>query len=161
MDKKVINNIVIEGAQIIFKNFQGAEKQFNTKGNRNFGVIIPEYMNIEALVADGWNLKTLVNKDDPNEPPTYWLPVKIKYGNIPPVAYIIHSAGKGKTKLTEETIGQLDWAYFTNVDVVIRPYNYPGINGGKPGVAAYMKAIYVTIAEDDLSLKYGEIPEMI
>lgn len=158
MSEKVISNITIEDAKIIFKNFQGKEGQYNRAGERNFGVLIDDEI-VETLQADGWNVKFLRPREgDQDQHEQAWLPVKVRFGQIPPTAVLITS--RGKVKLDEETIGQLDWAYFKTVDLVIRPYNYPAFGGKPAGVSAYLKAIYVTIQEDDLSMKYGDIPEL-
>ena len=36
------DNVVIEDAHLIWKNFSGEETQFNRAGNRNFNVIIDD-----------------------------------------------------------------------------------------------------------------------
>lgn len=152
-ERRITNNIKIEGATLIFRNFQGKQNRFNDPGNRNFGVLIDDDM-AEELLADGWKIKRLRPDEDGHE--QAWLPVKVKYGDYPPIAVLITS--RGKTKLDEDTIGQLDWTYIKNVDMIIRPYNYPAMQGRPAGVSAYLKSIYVTVNEDDLELKYADLP---
>ena len=157
-EKRVTSNIKLEGARMIFKNFQGKKTEFNEEGNRNFGVLIDDEL-AENLKADGWNIKYRPPKeDDPDQHEQAWLSVRVKFGDIPPLAYLITS--RGKIKLTEETIGQIDWTLIKNVDMIIRPYNYPALRGRPAGVSAYLKSIYVTVLEDDLAIKYSEIPEI-
>ena len=55
--------------------------------------------------------------------------------------------------LTEDTVGSLDYADISNVDVVISPFEYNDI-GGKSGVAAYVKTMYVSVVEDEFASKY-------
>lgn len=155
VEKKVTSNIKIEDARIIFKNFQGKQNQYNAEGNRNFGVVLDEDLAAQ-LTADGWKVKRLRGKED-GEVGDPWLPVKVKYGDYPPIAVLITS--RGKTRLDEETIGQLDWTSIKVVDLIIRPYNYPAMKGKPAGVSAYLKSIYVTVNEDDLELKYADIPD--
>lgn len=155
-NKKVMSNIKIEGARLIFKNFQGKGSNFNKKGDKNFGVLIDDEL-AEDLKEDGWRIKYRPpREDDPEKHEQAWLPVKVKFGKYPPIAVLITS--RGKTRLDEETIGQLDWTAIKTVDLIIRPYNYPEANGRPAGVAAYLKSIYVTVNEDDLALKYADIP---
>lgn len=156
-DRKVTSPIKIENARLIFRNFQGKKTDYNDEGNRNFGVLLPDDL-AEQLEADGWNVKRLKPRDDA-EDPTYeqpWLPVKVKFGQIPPICEMI--TGRGRTKIYEDTIDQFDWANIKQCDLIIRPYNYPAIQGRPAGVSAYLKSIYVTIQEDDLAEKYADIP---
>lgn len=161
-NKKVIGNIKIEGARMIFKNFQGKPSQYNKDGDRNFGVLLDNEL-AEALKADGWNVKyrPARNEDEDDQP---WLSVKVKYGMYPPIVNLINS--NGKIRLTEETVGQLDWTQIKSADMIIRPYNYPamvdkeGNEIRRAGIAAYLKSLYVVVREDDLAAKYADIPDI-
>ena len=51
---KVTSNIKIEGAHLIYKNFQGKASNYNAEGNRNFGVLLDDDL-AEELKADGWS----------------------------------------------------------------------------------------------------------
>ena len=142
------NNIIIENARLIFKNFTGEATKYNRAGNRNFCVILEPDV-AHDLMQDGWNLRQLRPRDDENEP-TYYLQVAVAFGNIPPKVTMI--SGKTKTPLTEETIDSLDYAEIANVDLIIRPYNWE-VNG-KTGVKAYLKTMYVEIEQDVFASKY-------
>lgn len=155
---KVTNNIRIEGAKLIFKNFSGRKTDFNDEGNRVFGVLLDDEL-AENLLHDGWNVKHLKpREDDPDQYAQPWLSVKVKFGKIPPIVQLITS--RGKLRLDEETVGQLDWAAIKNCDLIIRPYEYPAIKGRPAGISAYLKTIYVTIAEDEFADKYSDIPDI-
>ena len=161
--KNNVSNIKIEGGRLIFKNFQGKEDPpYNREGDRNFGVLLDDDL-AEQLKADGWNVKYRPpRQDDDYQQP--WLPVKVKYGMYPPIIVLINS--NGKLRLTEETVGQLDWTQIKNADMIIRPYSYPAMldkkgNEIRPaGIAAYVKSLYVTVQEDDLAAKYADIPDI-
>lgn len=151
MDKKQIDNIKIEGARIIFRNFSGKPDKFNPQGGkRGFNVIIDDMKVADKLAADGWNIKML-NPRDESEEPTPFLPVKVNYGAVSPTIYMITK--RNKTLLNEDTIGLLDNADIENVDIIIRPYQYDV--RGEQGIAAYVKTMYVVIREDEFADKYG------
>ena len=148
MAYKKTNNIMIEDARLIFKNFSGEESKFNRAGNKNFCVVLDHDM-ADDLAAEGWNIKYLRPRED-GEEPTPYLQVTVAYGNIPPKVIMI--AGRNKTPLDSVSIGTLDYAEIANVDMVIRPYNWE-VNG-KQGIKAYLKTMYVEIEQDAFASKY-------
>lgn len=148
----VNENISIANARIMFRNFRGEASKYNAAGKRNFCVIIDGEI-APKLIEDGWNIRRFPPRDE-DEGPTYYLQVAVSYDNIPPNIFLITK--HNKTRLTNETVGSLDWAEIENIDLVIRPYNWEA--QGKTGVKAYVKNMYVTIVEDDFAEKYSDIP---
>ena len=149
----VKSNISIEGARIGFRNFSGVAGKFNAKGNRNFCVFLDFELG-EVLAQDGWNVRWLEPRDE-DEARQAYLQVALNYGSFPPNIVLITKAGK--SLLNVDTINILDWADITNVDIIIRPYNWEF--NGKTGVKAYVKSMYVTLAEDDFEGKYKDVPD--
>ena len=151
MTRNRIDNIVIENARIIFRNFSGEPDKYNKQGGKRVFSVILEEDQAERLSADGWNIKPLRSKD-PDDPPRFHLPVEASFKLYPPRIFLI--AGRKKTELTEETISSLDYAEIQNVDLTIRPYVWE-VND-KHGVKAYVKNMYVTIVEDEFEKKYRD-----
>lgn len=147
------NNLSVEDARILFRNFSGKETKFNRAGNRNFYIIFDQEDG-ERLLEDGWNLGKLNPRDEYDEV-NYKMAVAVSYGKISPKIYMIK--GKKKILLTEETVGCLDYAEIETTDIIVRPYNWE-VNG-KTGVKAYVHTMYVIVREDKFDSKYSYLDE--
>jgi hypothetical protein len=148
------NTVLMEGVRIIFRNFAGKEGQYNREGDRNFAVLLDEQI-ATAMAEDDWNVKWLKPRtEEEGEEPQAYLPISLKYDKgRPPRVVLITS--RGRTNLDESQVETLDWVDIVNVDLIVNPY--PWTVNGKSGVKAYLQSIYVTIEEDPLELKYGEL----
>ena len=80
-----------------------------------------------------------------------FLPVKIKFNNRGPAAYVV--SGDQVTKLNEDTIDMLDEIDIQSVDMDVRPYDWE-VNG-KEGRSAYLQAINVIQNIDRFGAKYA------
>lgn len=149
----------VEDAQLIFRNFSGSEGLYNSEGSRNFCVILDESV-VEPMMADGWNVKRLKPQEDPgietDEVGVGAPYIKVKIGEKGRPPLIVMRTSRSRTNLTGDMIGVLDWADIETVDLTATSY-YWEQPGGKSGISAYLKAMYVTVREDYLARKYADL----
>ena len=95
--KRNIDNLVIENARIIFRNFSGKGDKFNRDGVRTFCVIIEDPDVAARMSDDSWNVKTLKPKDDGDIPVSY-IQVMVSYRIYQPGVTLITSKRKNKNR---------------------------------------------------------------
>lgn len=147
-----MDNLKIEDAHILYKNFSGNRDQYNP-GRRSFSVELAQD-DAAVLENDGWNVRHRPTKSDPDVI-IHTLPVQLRFDVYPPKIVMIGETSKRVTYLDESTVGQLDTAAIKSIDLMIRPREWTAV--GKSGVKAYLKTAYITIEEDDLDLKYADL----
>lgn len=146
-----VGSLTIEDAQLIYRNFAGREGLFNAEGDRNFSVLLD--MDTAAdMLADGWNVRAMKPREGEQQE-TFILQVSVKFKNKPPEIYLI--SRNRRTKLTEDMVELLDAIDYSMVDLIVNPY--PWSVGGKSGIKAYLKKMFVTVREDDLDRKYEKV----
>ena len=161
----------IDDARIIYRNFSGIGGKYNREGDKNFAVVIPNiaYDQDEAdyqrgiieetdirsvatvLLDQGWKVKIRPPREEGEEPFMY-LPVKIKFNERGPHAYL--ETGRNMTKLDSESISILDDIDIASVDLDIRPYDWE-VNGDT-GRTAYLQSIRVVQEIDRFMARYAE-----
>lgn len=150
MDYKNVDNLKVENAHIMFRNFSGKASQYNKEGSRNFCLRIDDPEAAQKLKDIGWNVRALAARNA-DEQPTYYLQVSLSFDNYP--ANVILHKGSVATKLTEDTVGMLDFAEIKTIDLIIRPYQWEVRNDS--GIKAYVKTMHVTLEEDPFESKYA------
>lgn len=144
--------IMFEDARLLFRNFTGREGPYNREGDRGFSVEIPDEAVAKKMMEDGWNVKwPKAREDEEEESYSPHLPVAVKFDILPPRIVLITS--KARTTMTKEMVGELDSIEIETVDLMVNASNWT-VNG-KTGVKAYLKSMYVTMAEDELDRKYA------
>lgn len=147
------DTLTIENAKIVCRNFSGKPEKFNPDGGRrNFLVVIDPDI-VDDLRKKGWNVKQFRPRDN-GDPGDYYIKVTVRFDKVPPSIFLVTK--KNKIRLYEDTIDQLDWAEIDNVDLIISGV-YWELATGQSGLKAYVKTMYVTVAEDDFADKYNDI----
>lgn len=144
----------IDDCRIIYRNFEGRGDKYNREGDRNFAVIIPDQEIADALINEGWNVKIKPPRDEDDDP-FMFLPIKIKFNDRGPNAYLV--TGKRMNKLDEESISCLDNIDILSVDLDVRPYDWE-VNG-KTGRTAYLQSIKVVQDVDRFAAAYEDVDD--
>lgn len=148
--------VTIENARLLYRNFNGVEKEYNRDGDRNFCVIIPNRQVAEAMARDNYNIKIKEPFTPAGEEPEEglvgepYVQVKVSYKGRAPEIYLVGEKTGRKTLLTEDVVGLLDSIVVVTADLQISPYNW------KPGrVTAYLRKMYIMQQEDHLDMKWN------
>ena len=147
---------MVEGARLIWRNFSGKETMYKPAGTRTFNVVLDK-QTADKMAADGWNVKCKPSGvpadegDESVDEELCYIEVTVGYKFRPPTIVVITDTSR--TKLDENTVEMLDWAEIRNVDLIANASHWEV--GGKTGIKAYLKTMYVTIEEDPLERKYN------
>jgi len=151
--RRVNEEITFRDTRIMWRNFQGEERQYNVAGKRNFAIPLEEDVAVD-LWEKGWNVKEKIQEDGTH---LFHLAVTVKMnGQRPPKIFLITMSKMKRVQLNEDTAIAADWAEFDRIDVTLRPFNWDV--QGKQGVSAYLKLFMGTVHEDELELEYAHIP---
>ena len=148
------NNVTLalEGVQLLFRNFAGREREYNSEGDRNFSVLLdPE--TAKNMIDAGWRVKQLKSREE-DEPGDYHIKVNVNYKKGRPPRVVLVTSGS-RTDMGAEEVEMLDFAEIKNADLVLNGW-WSDMAGG--GYSAFLKTAYITIAEDEFSDKYADIP---
>lgn len=147
------DTVLVENADIIFRNFAGREGPYNSVGDRNFCLLLDRELE-QRLRREGWNVKELKAREEGDTPRPYiQVTVNYKKGR-PPRCVMITS--RGRTDLGADEVEIFDYAEIKKADIILNPYSWD-VNGNH-GIKAYLKTAFVTINEDELELKYADMP---
>lgn len=149
--------ITIEDAKLKFLNFSGRPDKYNPIGGiRTFSVVIPEdKIDVDMLLADGWNVKRSNPRDDDDADSFVSearLQVKVAFGKYPPEIWVTTSGGR--ILYREDIIDLLDNVDIKSVDLMIRPFKW----NDRGDIKAYLKKMYMRIEEDVLAKKWANVP---
>ena len=142
----------IDDARIVFRNFAGSGTEFNREGDRNFSCVIEEQDLADALIERGWNVKIRPPRDEDGEPFIH-LPVKVKFGERPPVIKLVRP-GMKNLELDEESVKCLDHMDIERIDMDIRPYDWE-LSTGATGRTAYLQGMDVVQLLDRFEARYA------
>lgn len=145
--KETSKNIYVDDARIIWPNFSGRETAYNKEGDRNFCVRLDSDKLLDSAMSSGYNVKYRAEGEDSIP----FLKINVVFGdNRYPCQVFMKSRGK-VTELKEDTVSLVDSSDILKANVIIQPKPWV-INKDRYGIAARLKALYLTVSED----KYAE-----
>lgn len=144
---------MIEDAKLVFRNFTGVEREYNSAGDRNFSVIL-DPKTAQEMIAEGWRVKQLKARNE-DEEGDYHIKVTVNYKKGRPPRCVLLSS-RGRSDLGAEEVEVLDVIDVAKADVMINGW-WSDMAGG--GYGAFLKSIFVTADEDELELKYAQVPD--
>ena len=116
----------VEHAVLMYKNFEGRPDKFNVKGGkRTFNLVLSNDAAAE-LKELGWNVKEKAPRDV-DEDWLYTTEIVVNMDSMYPPKLYICTEKKGKKRmilLDADMIKELDTGEFSNIDVVINPYEH-------------------------------------
>ena len=147
--------IVVEDAKLIFRNFSGRGDTYNREGSRSFCLILDTPELYSWAEDHGWPIK---HRGAEGEEGYDYIKVEVsyKFDSIKPLVVFIKDDGNGhptKTQIDENGINVLDWTEIIKADIMIRnrKWKFNNNEGFKP----QLSAIYATLYIDPLEAKYG------
>lgn len=150
------NVIKLEGVDITFRNFAGKERlPFNADGERNFSVLLPEET-AEEFMRRGLNVKRLRPRGEEEFGQAH-VKVKVNFKGRPPKLVLV--TGRGKTVLPEDMAELMDQVDVEFCDIMLNVYNWRSPTGNS-GKSLYLDSIYLVVYEDELAIKYRDVPEL-
>ena len=152
MSKK-FNNVIIENAEILFRDFRGEQGNYPS-----FAVKLPEEF-AKELMEIGWPVKQYIPKDDDAEP-YYLINIKVRYHTASgddfcaPEEVLLIINGR-RTQITEATLKTLQKLTFKHVDLEFEWYPWKYQN--RTGDGAQLERLYIVAEEESrLQSKWAE-----
>lgn len=149
MIEGAVQTDILPGA---FRNFRGEKRRFNDEGKRNFNLALSLPAEaLDDLKALGLNIKELPANEEYGDEPLRFVKVNVAFGGkVPPELYLV--TGENMKELTQNELGLLDGARFTNVDLIVRTYHRD-----EDSCSLYLQKGYFTIEQDPISAKYADM----
>lgn len=138
-----------------WSHFDGREDVYNTPGDHNFTISLPEDI-AKEMASQGWNVREREGREE-GDPPEWTLECKIsdKFG-VPPI-FFIKRGRKFRIEALEE-LREVRRDSCSKLNVILQPS--PWTNGMRSGITAYVKEMYVEINESRFAAEYADFEEV-
>ncbi len=152
-----IDDVQLEDVEVKwgFSNFAGKAGDYNTAGDHNFQIIVPEVTARELMDAGWTSVRELPPRED-GDAPEYLFKIKISYRYESPKIYFIR--GRRKIRVDELDLADIRRGTCERIDVIVTPSRW--IKGPRSGVTAYVREMYVTIKSSRFEERYADYEEI-
>jgi hypothetical protein len=149
-------DVTLQNVQIVFKNFEGREDEFNAEGNRYFHVVL-DPVAAKVLEEQGYNIKRKPPLEEGGEEFIH-MKVKVNFKGRPPTVALISRSKGTRNTLDADTVQLADHADFERIDMTISPYDWK-LRSGQTGRTAYLQEFFGFLYESPLEQMYGHYIE--
>jgi hypothetical protein len=143
-NKKV--TYVLNNTRFIFRpNFAGdpSKDKFGS-ATRKATIVIPDKALADEMTANGINVKVLEPRDATEEP-VYFVTIIANFNSrVAPKMYLVSNGGE-PVLLDEDTVGEIDNSYVTNVNASLNPW----FNENTGKTSLYIRTMYVELEVED------------
>ena len=144
-------DLKVKHAAILWSNFAGQPTSYNAAGGkRTFNLVLTPDVGRD-LQERGWNIKFRDPQKEGDEMLVYTEIVVNLDSAYPPTIYICSEFRGKKTKreATEEDVNRFDSRRFSDISVMIHPYEHGRPNSSGATVKGYLRDMYVVLENDD------------
>lgn len=153
-------NLKLTEAKITMRNFRGIDYNgYNPQHKRTFWLLLdPEKYDIEAMKADGWNVREIKPREGHEDDPLMFrLEVEMRWDILPPIIHQVTKQESGKYKktlMTEKSAELFDSAEIVNINLEIS-HGKTWYKDGRKGIKAYLKKAMIEVVTDDFDDYYA------
>lgn len=149
-------DVTLQNVQIMYKNFEGREEQFNAAGQRYFHVLL-DAVTADILEAQGYNIKRKPPLEEGGDEFIH-MKIKVNFNGRPPTVALISKTKGTRNTLDAETVQLADHADYERIDLTINPYDWK-LKSGQTGRTAYLQSFYGVLFENPLDQIYAQYIE--
>lgn len=144
-------DLKVKHAAILWSNFAGQPTAYNAAGGKRTFILVLTPEVGRDLQERGWNIK-FREPDEKHDEALVFTEIVVNLDSAyPPTIYICSEFRGKKTKreATEDDVNKLDSRKFSDISVMIHPYEHGRPNPSGATVKGYLRDMYVVLANDD------------
>lgn len=145
-------DLVVKHAAILWSNFAGEPTRVNPAGGkRTFNLVLTEEVGND-LKAAGWNVKFREPREEGDDPLVYTEIVVNMESTYPPTIHLCtdFNGRKSRTELNADDVSTLDRMRFTDISVMVHPFEHGRTNSAGATVKGYLRSMDLVAENTDI-----------